>query len=317
MGRGTMQPQMQTGPSPTFKGKNWRVWWQLTRPHTLTAAFVPVLLGTALALPLTSIDLGLFIAMLIACLLIQAATNMFNEYYDFKRGLDNEHSVGIGGAIVREGIQPATVMKIALSLYGISMLLGVYICMNSSWWLAAIGLVSMTVGYLYTGGPIPIAYTPFGEIFAGFFMGMLIILIAFYIQTGFITMISVLISVPIVITVGAILLANNIRDHDGDKENGRKTLAILLGQKRAIVLLAGMFLVSYAWVFTLIGLDYASAWLAIVLLSSPKAIKAIKGFIGKTKPIQMVPAMIATAQTNTIFGFLLSIGLFLGHFLNN
>lgn len=317
MGRGTMQPQMQTGPSPTFKGKNWRVWWQLTRPHTLTAAFVPVLLGTALALPLTSIDLGLFIAMLIACLLIQAATNMFNEYYDFKRGLDNEHSVGIGGAIVREGIQPATVMKIALSLYGISMLLGVYICMNSSWWLAAIGLVSMTVGYLYTGGPIPIAYTPFGEIFAGFFMGMLIILIAFYIQTGFITMISVLISVPIVITVGAILLANNIRDHDGDKENGRRTLAILLGQKRAIVLLAGMFIVSYAWVFTLIGLDYASAWLTIVLLSSPKAIKAIKGFIGKTKPVQMVPAMIATAQTNTIFGFLLSIGLFLGHFLNS
>jgi len=312
-----MQPQMQTGPSPSFKGKNWRVWWQLTRPHTLTAAFVPVLLGTALALPLTSIDLGLFIAMLIACLLIQAATNMFNEYYDFKRGLDNEHSVGIGGAIVREGIQPATVMKIALSLYGISMLLGVYICMNSSWWLAAIGLVSMTVGYLYTGGPIPIAYTPFGEIFAGFFMGMLIILIAFYIQTGFITTISVLVSVPIVITVGAILLANNIRDHDGDKENGRRTLAILLGQKRAIVLLAGMFVVSYAWVFTLIGLDYASAWLAIVLLSSPKAIKAIKGFIGKTKPVQMVPAMIATAQTNTIFGFLLSIGLFLGHFLNN
>ncbi|MGI8382945.1 1,4-dihydroxy-2-naphthoate polyprenyltransferase [Robertmurraya sp. P23] len=312
-----MQPQMQTGPSPTFKGKNWRVWWQLTRPHTLTAAFVPVLLGTALALPLTSIDLGLFTAMLIACLLIQAATNMFNEYYDFKRGLDNEHSVGIGGAIVREGIQPATVMKIALSLYGISMLLGVYICMNSSWWLAAIGLVSMTVGYLYTGGPIPIAYTPFGEIFAGFFMGMLIILIAFYIQTGFITMISVLISVPIVITVGAILLANNIRDHDGDKENGRRTLAILLGQKRAIILLAGMFIVSYAWVFTLIGLDYTSAWLAIVLLSSPKAIKAIKGFIGKTKPVQMVPAMIATAQTNTIFGFLLSIGLFLGHFLNS
>lgn len=317
MGRGTMQPQMQTGPSPTFKGKNWRVWWQLTRPHTLTAAFVPVLLGTALALPLTSINLSLFIAMLIACLLIQAATNMFNEYYDFKRGLDNEHSVGIGGAIVREGIQPATVMKIALSLYGISMLLGVYICMNSSWWLAAIGLVSMAVGYLYTGGPIPIAYTPFGEIFAGFFMGMLIILIAFYIQTGFITMISILISVPIVITVGAILLANNIRDHDGDKENGRRTLAILLGQKRAIILLAGMFIVSYAWVFTLIGLDYASAWLAIVLLSSPKAFKAIKGFIGKTKPVQMVPAMIATAQTNTIFGFLLSIGLFLGHFLNN
>ena len=316
-GETKMQTQMQTGPSPAFKGKNWRVWWQLTRPHTLTAAFVPVLLGTVLALPLTSIHLGLFTAMLMACLLIQAATNMFNEYYDFKRGLDNEHSVGIGGAIVREGIQPSTVMKIALSLYGISIALGVYICMNSSWWLAVIGLVSMAVGYLYTGGPIPIAYTPFGELFAGFFMGMLIILIAFYIQTGQITLISVLISVPIVITVGAILLANNIRDHDGDKENGRRTLAILLGQQRAIILLAGMFILSYVWVFTLIGLNFTSAWLALVLLSTPKALKAIKGFIGKTKPVQMVPAMIATAQTNTIFGLLLSIGLFLGHFLNN
>lgn len=257
----------------------------------------------------------LVFAMLLASLLIQAATNMFNEYYDFKRGLDNEQSVGIGGAIVRHGIHPSTVMAIALGLYGISLLLGVYICMNSSWWLAAIGLVCMAAGYLYTGGPFPIAYTPFGEITAGFFMGLLIILISFYIQTGTITSTSVLIAIPITILVGAILLANNIRDLDGDKEFGRKTLAILLGRKKAIYLLACMFIFAYGWVFGLIITEKASIWTMIVILSAPKAIKATKGFLGKTAPVQMMPAMKATAQTNTIFGLLLSIGLFLGYFL--
>lgn len=308
--------EMETKPkTPVSSNRDWRVWWQLTRPHTLTAAFVPVLLGTALAISETDIHLGLFFAMLIASIFIQTATNLFNEYYDFKRGLDNEESVGIGGAIVREGIKPKTVMQIALALYGLSILLGVYICMNSSWWLALIGLIAMAIGYLYTGGPFPIAYTPFGEIFSGFFMGMLIILISFFIQTGTVTANSVLISVPILILVGAIMLSNNIRDYDGDKEFGRKTLAILLGRKRAINFLAGMFIVAYLWVFALIILGQTTPWLTLIILSVPKPIQAIKGFIGKSIPVEMMPAMKATAQTNTIFGFLMSIGLFIGYFI--
>ena len=310
-----MQPQMHSNSSSVVKQHGFRVWWQLTRPHTLTAAFVPVLLGTALAIQGTDIDLGLFIAMLLACLLIQAATNMFNEYYDFIRGLDTAESVGIGGAIVREGIKPKTVLLLAFTLYAVAMLIGVYICISSSWWLALIGLISMLMGYLYTGGPFPIAYTPFGELFAGFFMGCLIILISFYIQTSTVTPTAILISIPISILVGAILLANNIRDLEGDKEFGRKTLAILLGRTNAIRLLAGMFIVSYLLVFVLIAINVTSPWSAIIVLSSPKAIKATSGFIRHSIPIKMAPAMIATAQTNTIFGFLLSIGLFLAYLL--
>lgn len=310
-----MQPQMHTSSSTAVKQPSWRVWWQLTRPHTLTAAFVPVLLGTALAIHGTDIHLGLFSAMLIASLLIQSATNMFNEYYDFKRGLDTAESVGIGGAIVRDGIQPKTVLILALVLYAFALLLGVYICLNSSWWLALVGLVAMSAGYLYTGGPMPIAYTPFGELFAGFFMGCLIILISFFIQTGTVSSTAILISIPISILVGAILLANNIRDLDGDKEFGRRTLAILIGRTNAIRFLAGMFIVAYLWVFILIATGITSPWLAIIVLSSPKPFKAVTGFIKNSIPLKMAPAMIATAQTNTIFGFLLSIGLFLAYFL--
>ncbi|WP_066063213.1 1,4-dihydroxy-2-naphthoate polyprenyltransferase [Neobacillus soli] len=312
-----MQPDLQQNSKPVVESnRGFQVWWKMTRPHTLTASFVPVLLGTALALKNGKIHISLFIAMLIASMLIQAATNMFNEYFDYKRGLDTEHSVGIGGTIVRDGIKPKTVINLAFGFYGIALLLGVYICANSSWWLAVVGLICMAVGYFYTGGPYPIAYTPFGELFSGFFMGMLIILISVFIQTGTVDGTSILVSVPSMVLVGMIMLSNNIRDLDGDKENGRKTVAILLGKTKAIYLLAGMFTFSYLWILGLIFSEIAPFWTAIVILSAPKAIKATKGFIKNNVPIQMAPAMIATAQTNTIFGFLLAIGIFIGHFFS-
>jgi 1,4-dihydroxy-2-naphthoate octaprenyltransferase len=311
-----MQSPLPKQSSSTLKyEQDWRVWWRLMRPHTLTAAFVPVSIGTALALHETAIHISLFVAMLIASLLIQAATNMFNEYYDYQRGLDSPESVGIGGAIVREGIQPKTVLLLAISFFVVAMLIGVYICMNSSWWLAVIGTICMAAGYFYTGGPIPIAYTPFGELAAGFFMGLIIILISFFIQTREVTLTPILVSVPIAILVGAILLANNIRDLDGDKEHGRKTLAILVGRTNAIRILAGMFIVSFIWMVGLVALHVVSPWTLLVFFSVPKAIAAAKGFIGKTKPIEMMPAMKATAQTNTQFGFLLAIGLLISHWL--
>ena len=279
-----MQPNIQHSSKPVVESnRGFQVWWQMTRPHTLTAAFVPVLLGTALALKHGKIHFGLFFAMLIASLLIQAATNMFNEYFDFKRGLDTAQSVGIGGTIVRDGInKPKTVLNLAFGFYGIALLLGIYICANSSWWLAVVGLICMAVGYFYTGGPFPIAYTPFGEILSGFFMGMLIILIAFFIQTGTVSSTSILVSVPSTILVGMIMLSNNIRDLDGDKENGRKTVAILLGKKGAIYLLTGMFTFSFLWVLVLIITGVLPVWTALVILSAPKAMKATKGFIENT-----------------------------------
>jgi len=292
------------------KKSQWKIWWKLTRPHTLSASFAPVFIGTALALHYGKINWLLFLAMLLATLIIQAATNMFNEYYDHRSGLDNEHSVGIGGAIVRDGVAPKKVLSTAFTLYGVAILIGIYICISSSWWLAAVGLISMAVGYLYNGGPYPISYTPFGEIFAGLFMGMLIILISFYIQTGYVSLLSVIVATPIAILVGAILLSNSIRDIDEDTEAGRKTLAILLGRKKAINILAGMFIIAYLWVLILMVIHILSPWSLLIIFSLPFPIKAVTGFIGKKTPVQMVPAMKATAQTNQIFGILLAISLF-------
>ena len=293
----------------------WRVWWQLTRPHTLTAAFAPVFLGTMIALQYTGIDWSLFLAMLAASLLIQAATNMFNEYYDFVRGLDNEKSVGIGGAIVRNGVKPKTVLLLAFILYGIAALLGVYICAETSWWLAGIGLIAMAVGYFYTGGPFPIAYTPLGELFSGLFMGFLIVIIAFFIQTGTITLEAALLAVPSTLLVAAIMLTNNIRDIDGDAASGRKTLAILVGRPRAVNTLLAFFVGAYGWVLLLILSGMVTPWALLVFLSVRKPIEVVIRYRMFTEPLKVMPAMKATGITNTVFAFLLGIGLLISHLI--
>jgi len=305
----TQKTVLESRPAASWRpaGK-WKVWWRQMRPHTLTASVIPVLIGTAMAAGQTDIHWLLFAAMMLASLLIQAATNLFNEYYDFKRGLDTPESVGIGGGIVRDGIPPQTILRVAILFFAIAILLGVYICMLSSWWIAAAGAISMAVAYLYTGGPFPLAYTPLGELFSGFFMGPVIVLISYYIQLGSLDQDIVLVSITVAILTGAILMANNIRDLDGDKERGRKTLAILLGRPNAIRFLAGMFVAAY-----LLTLWHAVTiqwlWLFIVLLSVPKAIQAVRRFIGKQKPIELMPAMKATAQLHTQYGLLLTIGI--------
>ncbi len=294
--------------------EGFQIWWRLLRPHTLTASFMPVFVGSMFAYIDGAIHIELFLAMLFASMLIQSATNMFNEYYDFVRGLDNEQSVGIGGTIVRDGIAPKTVLNLAFTFFGVAMLLGVYICMMSSWWIAVIGIICMLFGYFYTAGPYPIAYTPFGELASGFLMGTVIICISYYIQTLTVTAGVLLISVPVAVFIGCIMLANNIRDLDGDKKSGRKTIAILIGREKATMLMAALFIIAYGLTAVYIMLGILPILSIIVLLSGKKAIDVVRNFKGKTKPLEMMPAMIATGKTNTLYGFLLGLSLLIGHF---
>ncbi|MGD6885556.1 1,4-dihydroxy-2-naphthoate polyprenyltransferase [Staphylococcus shinii] len=296
-------------------------YWQLMRPHTLTAAVVPVLVGTATSKLFilgseNQLSLGVFLAMLIACLLIQAATNMFNEYYDFKKGLDDHTSVGIGGAIVRNGMSPKLVLNLAIAFYIIAALLGIFIALQSSFWIIPIGLVCMAVGYLYTGGPFPISWTPFGELFSGVFMGMIIILISFFIQTGNLQSLVVWISIPIVITIGLINMANNIRDRVKDKESGRKTLPILLGKNNSVRFLALMYIVAYVLVIYITFFQPGgSIFYLLALLSFPMPIKAVRRFKKNDTPQTMMPAMAATGKTNTFFGLLYALGIYISAIL--
>lgn len=294
----------------------WALVWRMFRPHTLTAAFVPVTLGSVLALQHHPFRPDLFMAMLTASILIQAATNMFNEYFDFKRGLDHAASVGISGSIVRDGLTPATVLNAALAAIGFALLLGLYLCQETTWLLLPVGLACVAVGYLYSGGPYPISATPFGEIVSGITMGTVIISISYFLQTGTVTAYVLLVSVPTSVLIGAILMANNIRDLDDDRRHGRRTLAILLGRRGATNCLAAMLAGAYLWIVLLVATGSLPLWGLAVFASIPKAAAAVRGFRQASTPQALMPAMVATAQTNTLFGFCLTMGLLTAYWLS-
>ncbi|MGE6492603.1 1,4-dihydroxy-2-naphthoate polyprenyltransferase [Exiguobacterium sp. NPDC077395] len=298
-----------------MKQKSKGAYWRMIRPHTLTASFIPVLLGTFIVLDQTELKWGLFLAMLVASVLIQIATNLFNEYYDYKRGLDHEGSIGIGGSIVRDGFTPNQILSIALGMYAVSAILGLYIAASTSWHLLWVGALSMLVGYLYTGGPLPIAYTPFGEIVAGLFMGYVIIGIAGYIQINTVTTELLLVSFPMALLIGAILLANNIRDLDNDKENGRKTIACLVGHRRAVYVLAAFFIAALVGIIVAVVYYGVTPWVLLSLFTVPVMIKAIQRFWQKAEPVELMPAMAMTAKVNTLFGAWMVVGLIVSRFV--
>ncbi|PWI57904.1 1,4-dihydroxy-2-naphthoate polyprenyltransferase [Sulfoacidibacillus thermotolerans] len=295
---------------------NWlAILWRLMRPPTLTASVTPVLVGTGLALQHAALHFDLFLAMLLAAVLIQAAANMINEYADYARGLDNKDMVGIAGTIVRDGVSPHTVLIIFFATLFISLGLGAYIAANTSWWVAVAGTLSMIFMYLYSSGPHPISYTPFGEVTAGILMGPVIILISYYIQTSHLSLTAVVASLPIGLLIGAILLANNIRDVEHDLPGGRKTLPVILGKERAIMLLQGVFVLSYLIIAILVVVQLLTPFSLLTLLAYPFSARIGAMFRRATNPSELQRAFTSTSFTLIRFGILLFLGLLAGAFL--
>ena len=288
-----------------------------TRPHSYPASIAPVLFGATYALGYEiKFSILKFILFLLACLLIQAATNLFNEYYDYKYGLDKIDSEGISGSIVKGNLSPREVMVGALVLYALAFILGLILTFMTSLYVLLVGLVCMLAGYFYTGGKYPIAYSPFGEVVSGFFMGTIIIALSFYFQTGYVNTDIIVVSLPLFIMIGAILLANNIRDLDNDKESGRRTYAILVGRNNAIKTMAISFIVVYLLNILFIVTKYASWWNLLVFVTIPLAIKIIKGFSTNNHKTTMAPFMVLTAKLTIFVGFIMSLANILKYLLN-
>src|SRR5918992_4773207 len=198
-------------------------WFRLARPFSLTASAVPVLFGTALAWRDGAFSWGPFLAMFFGSLLIQAATNMFNEFYDERRGLDVAGTVGIAGSIGGGRLAARSVLVGALLCYTVALFLGIYLISVGGWPILVLGCLSALGGYLYSAGPRPIAYTPASEAAVFVFMGVLIVVIAYAVQARAFPAYVPLAALPIGGPVAAILLANNIRDLVSDRRGGRGT----------------------------------------------------------------------------------------------
>jgi 1,4-dihydroxy-2-naphthoate octaprenyltransferase len=288
-------------------------WFRLARPFSLTASAVPVLFGTALSARDGAFAWGPFLAMLFASLLIQAATNMFNEFYDERRGLDTATAVGIAGSIVRGRMRARAVLLGALFCYTVALFLGIYLVVVGGWQILALGCLCALGGYLYSAGPRPIAYTPVSEAAVFLFMGVLIVVIAYAVQDpGSFPAYVPLAALPIGGPVAAILLANNIRDMRSDRRGGRRTLPIVLGREVAILLYRALLLEAYVAVAALMALRIVPLECAVVFLSATPAIRLWRDIATTTTPERLDPVVKRTAGLHLVFGLLYTAGVLLG-----
>lgn len=294
--------------------KSLSFYWRLTRPHTLPASLIPVLSGLSYSLYFQGklhIILGLI---LVFCtVFIQIATNLFNEYYDFKNGIDDEKSIGIGGAIVHHKMNPKHILLAAFLLYAMAMVLGLILALYSTLKLLLVGAVCLLIGYLYTGGPHPIANGPFGEIFAGSLMGSGFFLIAFYTQTHQLNIEAFAMSIPLNVLVGLLLTANSLRDRIPDQSKGRRTLAILIGHENTLTFMLTGFFLSYFWLIILL-FYHQRLFILLPLLSFPYAVKCISAFSNKNQtPKEMMKGMLFCSKTNKYFGLLYTLAIILSY----
>jgi 1,4-dihydroxy-2-naphthoate octaprenyltransferase len=288
-------------------------WLRLARPFSLTASAVPVLLGTALALTDGAFAPYPFLAMFLGSLLIQAATNMFNEYYDERRGLDVAETVGIAGSIVQGRMSPRAVLWGALFCYTVALLCGIYLVAVGGWPILALGGLCALGGYLYSAGPRPIAYTPFSEVAVFLYMGVLIVVIAYAVQDpGSFPPHVPLAALPIGGLVAAILLANNIRDMNPDRRGGRRTLPIVFGRELAVLAYRALLLEAFAAAAALMALRIVPLECALVFLSASAALRLWRDIGMITTPERLDPVVKRTAGLHLAFGLLYTVGILLG-----
>jgi 1,4-dihydroxy-2-naphthoate octaprenyltransferase len=288
-------------------------WFRLARPFSLTASAVPVLLGTALALGDGAFAWGPFLAMLFGSILIQAATNMFNEFYDEQRGLDEAGTVGIAGTIVQGRMRARAVLLGALFCYTVALFLGIYLVAVGGWSILVLGCLSALGGYLYSAGPRPIAYTPASEVAVFLFMGVLIVVIAYAVQNpGSFPLRVPLAALPIGGPVAAILLANNIRDMGSDRRGGRRTLPIVLGREVGVLIYRLLLLEAYLAAAALMAFRVVPLECALVFLSGSAALRLWRDIAVTTTPERLDPVVKRTAGLHLAFGLLYTAGVLLG-----
>lgn len=228
------------------------IWLSATRPRTLPAAAVPVLMGSALAWHNDAFHLLAALAAFAGAMLIQIGTNFANDYFDFKKGTDREDRLGPTRATAAGLVSPRT-MKIAfIGAFALSALVGLYLIYRGGLPILTIGVLSILFGILYTGGPFPLGYLGLGEIFVLIFFGPVAVAGTEYVQSLEFSPEAAWLGLAPGLLSSAILVVNNLRDVDTDRISGKNTLAVRFGKTFA------------RWEYTLFVLvACAIPWIAI------------------------------------------------------
>ena len=289
-----------------------QVWLAAARPATLPAALSPVMVGTALAASSGQMRLDRALAALLGALLIQIATNFYNDYADFQKGADTEERLGPPRATQKGWLLPSQVLWAAFLTFGLATAVGVYLVAVAGWPVVFIGLLSIACGILYTGGPMPLAYHGLGDLFVMIFFGAVAVCGTYYVQALSWSFPVFWASLAVGALITAILVVNNLRDYQTDEKAGKITLVVRYGTTFGHFEYGALMVWAYGTPFFLCALapDFYSLYCLLPLVSAPMALAACRR-VWTGEGVALNPELGATAKVGLIYSLLFSIGVVL------
>jgi 1,4-dihydroxy-2-naphthoate polyprenyltransferase len=281
-------------------------WVQGARPRTLVAAVCPVLVGTAAAAAEGPVVAWRAAAALVVALALQIGVNYANDYSDGLRGADTPDRLGPVRLTATGLAAPAAVRRAAAIAFAVAAAAGLALAVAVDLRLLLVGVAAIAAAVLYTGGPRPYGYAGFGELAVLVFFGVVATCGSAYVQLERVPATALAGSLVVGLGAVAILLANNVRDIDGDRLAGKRTLAVRLGRRRSRDLFTAVVAAMFG-VAVLLGL--ARPPVLITLVALPLAVVPVRLVRARADGPGLIAALGATARLQLAVSLLLTVGL--------
>jgi 1,4-dihydroxy-2-naphthoate polyprenyltransferase len=287
-------------------------WLLAIRPRTLPAAVAPVVVGAAMAGTHGVFALVPAVAALLGALLIQVATNLANDYFDFLKGGDTADRVGPtrvvqAGLLSGDAVWRATVVTLAAATA-----VGLYLVWMGGWPILVVGVAALVCAVAYTGGPYPLAYHGLGDLFAFVFFGPVAVAGTVWVQGRVFHPEFVLAGAGVGALITAILVVNNLRDRETDQAAGKRTTAVRFGVAGTRAFYLGLLVLAAA--VPLVGVAHFgwSPWTLLSVGGLLLAARPLRGVFYFRDPRELLPALGGTARVVTWYAGLLAAGFVLG-----
>jgi 1,4-dihydroxy-2-naphthoate polyprenyltransferase len=282
-----------------------RQWLAGTRPRTLPAAVVPVLIGTGVALGYSRFSWWRALLALVVALALQVGVNFANDYSDGVRGSDAKR-VGPVRLVAAGLASPRHVLFAAFCCFFVAGLAGLALAAVTAWWLVAVGAACVAAAWFYTGGPRPYGYHGLGEVFVFAFFGVVAVAGTAYVQMDRFSWLGLAASVPAGLLACALLVVNNLRDIQGDTLASKRTLAVRLGDARSRTAYLLTMLLPFCCA-ALIGIYRPLTLLVAVTL--PLARIPLRSVRAGASGPALIRALGQTGRLQLAFGIVFAIGL--------
>ena len=282
-----------------------REWLAGTRPRTLPAAVVPVLIGSGVAFGYGRFVWWRAVLALVVALALQVGVNYANDYSDGVRGSDAKR-VGPVRLVAAGLAPPRQVLAAAFGCFAVAGLAGLALAAVTSWWLLLVGAACIAAAWFYTGGPRPYGYRGLGEVFVFGFFGVVAVVGTAYVQMRTFSWLGLAASVPAGLLACALLMVNNLRDIRTDLTAGKRTLAVMLGDARSRAVYVLALLLPFCLAALIAVFRPFALVVAVALPLAPMPVRSVRA--GASGPA-LIEALAQTGRLQLAFGIAFAIGL--------